>query len=70
MMNGQQPVYDGNLQVEVKLSLNTWQVVMTVISEAPWKTADPLLSEIRRQLGAALEHVQPMNQPTERPLTQ
>jgi hypothetical protein len=65
MMNGQPPVYDGALQVEVKLPLNTWNLVMTLLAEAPWKTADPLIVEVRRQIGVALEHVEPVKQPGE-----
>lgn len=63
MMNGQQPVYDGNTPVSVNLSLNTWNAVLSMIAEAPWKTANPIMTEVQKQIASALEKVTPVNQP-------
>jgi hypothetical protein len=54
MINGQGPIqpptYDGALQVPISLSLLEWQNVLNIIAEAPWKTADPLMAAIRKQI--------------------
>jgi hypothetical protein len=63
MMNGngqQQPAapttaFDGRTEVAVTLNVNTWNVVLSVISKAPWEVADPLIQEIRRQIATSLE---------------
>lgn len=58
--NGPQPAptpaqFDGRTEVAVNLNVNTWNVVLALISKAPWETADPLIQEIRRQITARLE---------------
>lgn len=63
MMNGSPPqvaTYDGNLAVQVTLPLITWQNILNIIAEAPWKTADPLMTQIRQQVSTALESAQPV----------
>ena len=65
MMNGngnghpgpgvQNTVYDGKTEVAVTLPVDTWKAVLTVVADAPWKIADPLMNEIRRQITATLE---------------
>jgi hypothetical protein len=62
MMNGNgqaqpqpAPVFDGRTEASVTLQLNTWNVILALIAEAPWKTADPLIAEVRRQLTASLD---------------
>jgi hypothetical protein len=63
MMNGQQPLtYDGNTPVTITLPLNNWALVRTLLGEAPWKTANPIIGELDRQIGVALEHVEPIQQ--------
>lgn len=63
--NGQQqpmsapPAFDGRTEVPVTLQVNTWNVILSVISKAPWETADPLIQELRRQITASLEPSQP-----------
>jgi len=61
MMNGQleQQVFDGNTQVSVTLTLTNWNQVLNMISEAPWKIADPLMQEVRKQIGQGLQGQQP-----------
>ena len=44
----------------VELSDNEWGQVMSIIGDAPWKTANPLLMKIGQQLQA---QVMPRNQP-------
>ena len=55
--NGQQPpvVYDAKAEVAVKLNVATWNQILAVIAEAPWKIADPLMTEIRNQITATLD---------------
>ena len=64
MMNGngnapapgtQSTVYDGRTEVAVTLPVVTWNSILTVVADAPWKIADPLMTEIRRQITAKLE---------------
>jgi len=58
MINGhaeQKQVYDGRTEVAVRLPVNTWNNILTVIADAPWKIADPLMTEIRRQITETLE---------------
>lgn len=55
MMNGQmqQPQtvqVDMNQMVPVTLNLHTWNIVMNMIAEQPWKNAEPLMQELRRQI--------------------
>jgi hypothetical protein len=54
--NGQQPpvVYDGRAEVAVKLNVATWNQILAVIAETPWKIADPLMTEIRNQITSTL----------------
>ena len=51
----QSTVYDGRTEVAVRLPVVTWNSILTVIADAPWKIADPLMTEIRRQITATLE---------------
>ena len=51
----QSTVYDGRTEVAVTLPVVTWNSILTVIADAPWKIADPLMTEIRRQITATLE---------------
>lgn len=54
MLNGQQPQLDGRLEVAVTLPINTWNVILMMISKQPWEQADPLLGELHRQIKGAL----------------
>ena len=68
MMKGSPPevaTYEGYLQVQVTLPLITWQNILNIIAEAPWKTADPLMAQIRQQVASALESAQPVSPGTE-----
>lgn len=49
------PTFDGNTQIPITLPLATWNIVLTLIAEAPWKTADPLVKELHRQIQIVLE---------------
>lgn len=66
MMNGQQPqTIDLRQEVSVTLNLATWNNVLACIVEAPWKTADPLMTEIRRQLALVIDAPKlPADRPT------
>ena len=60
MMNGngqaeQKQAYDGRTEVAVSLPVNVWNEILTVIADAPWRKADPLMTEIRRQITAKLD---------------
>ena len=71
MMNGngaapQQQVYDGRTEVSVTLPVNTWNNILTVVADAPWKIADPLMTEIRRQITATLDHAPQAEAPPQR----
>ena len=64
MMNGNgtrtqqaKQVYDGRTEVSVTLPVNTWNNILTVVADAPWKIADPLMMEICLDTTATLEPV-------------
>lgn len=66
MMNGNgaaQPVqaqpqpqtFDGATMIPITFRLDVWNTVLTLIGEAPWKIANPLVNEMHAQIKAALE---------------
>ena len=70
MTNGngyQQPVFDGKTEVPVTLQVNTWNVILSLISKAPWEVADPLIRELQRQIALTLDPPKPDHDPA-RPL--
>ena len=46
---------DGNTEVNIHLSINTWNSVFSLIVKGPWEQADPLLREMHKQIKEQLE---------------
>jgi hypothetical protein len=61
----QQQGVDGRQEVSITLPINTWNIVLSCLSEAPWKTAAPLIEEFHRQIKAVVEAPRPT--PHDRP---
>jgi hypothetical protein len=64
-LNGQQayapplPQPEANPSITVTLDLNVWNLILTQIVEAPYKTAAPLIEALHRQIRPAVEaHIQ------------
>ena len=58
MMNGQaaqQQPPDGNTPVAITLPIHVWNTILDLITNGPWKTADPLVREIHGQIQRELE---------------
>jgi hypothetical protein len=69
MINGstntpaQPPTYDGAMPVPITLTLNSWQQALNLLTEGPWKLANPLITDIQRQLQIFLETAPTVDQP-------
>jgi hypothetical protein len=70
MINGsgpqQQRTYEGSTPVQITLPLQTWSIILNLLGDAPWKTADPLIKAVNEQIGAVLQKVEPVEAPRER----
>jgi hypothetical protein len=67
MMNGATntapPTYDGNMPVPITLTLNNWQQTLNLLTEGPWKLANPLIADIQGQLQVFLKTAPTVDQP-------
>lgn len=74
-LNGQQQAYapplpqpEANPQITVTLDLNTWNLILQQIIEAPYKVAAPLIEALHKQIRPQVEaHIQQHQENSPRP---
>jgi hypothetical protein len=45
--------------LDVRLPAATWNIVGQALAKLPYETAEPIISEVNRQLGEAIAKLQP-----------
>ena len=52
--NGQPPEFDGKTEIAVRLNVDTWNIVLSLIAKGPWEIANPVILAVQQQLRATL----------------
>jgi hypothetical protein len=60
----QQVEIDLNEPVPIVLTFKNWNIILQMVAKAPWEIADPIMREMRAQIGSA---IQPRLAPHARP---